>query len=335
MNRRDLFRTFLVAGAAAVATRCSGQQAKVEAADATVGLYPHWPFDEIRIPYRERAEKIKWPNNGPLCLTVHVSAEWAYNRQSNNLKAKYKRDLLAESENDLYTFTVGIWRAVELLDKFGIKANIFPNAGMVERYPDLFRELHSKGHEITTRAYDQSVPTTEFTPEEERQEIRRCTATLEKAIGQRPVGWINPGATCTDKTPEILADEGYIWTGDLRGDELPYGIRTSNGKKIVVIPHQALTDFYIFPRSITGHLRSGGQEAFQYVKDIFDEMYKLGKKEYPKLLIYGIHPYQSCKPERISLNERALEYFLKSKDIWSARYVDIAEYWMKNYMKAA
>lgn len=336
MNRRDLFRALLVAGAATVATRCStAQQAEGGAADATAtGPYPHWPFDEIRIPYQERAEKVKWPNNGPLCLNVYVTGEWAYNRQSDNPHAKYKRDLMGESEFDYYTFTVGIWRAVKLLDKFGIKGNIYPNAGMVERYPDLFRELQSKGHEITTRPYDQSVPTIEMTPDEERQEIRRCTAILEKVTGKRPVGWINPGAWCTDKTPELLAEEGYLYTGDLRADDIPYGIKSRTGKKIVVIPHHTLNDFYIYPRSVTGNLRSE-REAFQFVKDTFDAWYKTGKEEYPTLMIYGIHPYHSCKPERVGVHERALDYILKFKDIWSARNVDIAEHWMKNYLNVA
>lgn len=333
MRRRDFLKSFAVAGAFVASGRRSAGQAKLEGGAS--GAWPNWPFEEIRIPYRERPGKIRWPNDGPLCVHVYVTAEWSMNRPLQDQAAKYRRDLSLESEQDQYTFTVGIWRAIKLLDKFGIKASIFPNAGMVERYPDLFRELQGKGHEIVARSYDQGVPTTHLTAEEERKEIQRSTAIIEKVVGKRPVGWINPGAKCTDKTPEILADEGYIWHGDLKGDDLPYGIRTRNGKKIVVIPHRTMTsnDFAVFPEA--GGLKGfrSGEQAFEFIKDFFDSYYKLGREEYPQALTYGIHPMRSCIPDRIGVHERAFDYMLKHKDVWFARYVDMAEHWMKHYME--
>ena len=297
-------------------------------------LWPNWPFEEIRIPYRKRAGKIKWPNNGPLCVHVYVAAEWSMNIPLNDPDAKYKRDLSLESEQSQYTFTVGIWRAFNLLNKLGIKASIFPSACMVERYPDLFRELHSKGHEIVARSYDQGKPTIHMTRNEEHKEIRRSTAIIQQVTGERPVGWISPAAKCTNKTPEFLADEGYLWHGDLKGDDLPYGIKFKGNKKIVVIPHRSATsnDFALFPE--TGTLKGfrSGKDAFEFIKDAFDAYYHLGKEEYPLEMSYGFHPMRSCIPDRIAVHERALDYMLKFQDVWFARYVDIAQHWMNNYM---
>lgn len=259
---------------------------------------------------------------------MYLTTEWAISPALSNPRAKYKRDLSEESEQSQYSFTVGVWRGIELLDEFGIKASIFPNAGMVERYPDLYRDLHRKGHEIVTRSYDQAIPTPELSPAEERQEIQRCTRIVEKVTGERPRGWINPGAKCTDKTPEILADEGYLWHGDLKGDDLPYGIKTSNGKKIVVIPHRTITSndnaVYRNQRSVN--------EAFQFMKESFDAFYKLGQNKYPGLMTFGMHPMQSCLPDRVEALRRAFDYMVKFKDVWWARYVDVAEHWMKNCM---
>lgn len=298
------------------------------------GPWPRWPFKEIRVPFRERAGTIRWPNDGPLCLHVYVTAEWNSNRPPNDPRAKFKRDLGLESEQDQYVFTVGIWRAVKLLDDAGIKATILPNAQMVERYPDLFRELHGKGHEIVARPYDQGVPARYFAPDGERKEIRKCTAIIEGVIGERPLGWLNPGARCTDKTPEILADTGFLWIGDLRGDDLPYGIKTKKGKKLVVIPHRTMTsnDYAIYPEM--GSLKGfrSGQQAFEFVKDLFDSYYKLGQNEFPQALTYGIHPMRSCIPDRIGVHERFFDYVRKFRDVWMARYVDMAEHWMENYM---
>lgn len=337
MKRRDVLKAFSLTGAFLAASQTGrGQREAPDDHAFAAGVedghsspWPHWPFDEIRIPYRERAGKIKWPNNGPLCVYMYVTGEWRGHQTLSDPQARYKRDLRGESATGQYEYTVGIWRAIKLLDKFGIKVSFFPTAGMVEKYPDLFRELTSKGHEIISRPYG-GVPTTRLTPSEERKEIQICTAVIEKATGQRPIGFDNPGGVCTDKTPEILADEGYLWMGGLKGDDLPYGIRTRNQKKIVVVGsrHTTTNDYAIFE---TRGLRSA-KDAFEFFKDSFDAYYKLGKEEFPGAFNYGIHPQHSCIPDRIGFQERALDYMLQFQDVWFARWGDLAEYWMKNYM---
>ncbi|MBI3940239.1 MAG: polysaccharide deacetylase family protein [Acidobacteria bacterium] len=344
MLRRDLFKAFTVAGAFIASGRpasTAAASAQAEGSSGPSAQFPDWPFQEMRIPYRERAGKVRWPNGGPLCVHAYVAAEWRWNRPSQGSGAgqgpggKVTQDLSLHSDEDQYVFTVGIWRAIKLLDKFDIKATIFPSAGMVERYPDLFRELYGKGHEIVARSYDQSVPTTQMTPDAERREIQRSAEIIEKVTGKRPVGWQNPGAQCTGKTPEILADEGYLWTSDLKGDDLPYGIKTRNGKKIVVIPHRSRTsnDNAVFPEGAGIRGFRSGQEAVEFLKDSFDSYYKLGQEEYPGSLLYGIHTYRSCIPDRISVHERMFDYMKKFEGIWWARYADMAEHWMKNYLQ--
>ena len=280
-----------------------------------------------RIPYRDRAGKIHWPNGGPLCVHVYVTAEWNSNRPLADRNAKFTRDLSLESEQDQYTFTVGVWRAVKLLDKHGIKASIFPSSGMVDKYPDLFRELVSKGHEIVGRSSDQGVPPTHLTPENERLDIVKATQMIEQVVGRRPVGWISPGAKCTDRTPDLLADAGYLWFGDLKGDDLPYGIKTKNGKKIVVIPHRTMTsnDNAIFPEVDSLRGFRSGKDALEFIKDVFDSYYLMGQQEYPQALTYGIHPMRSAIPDRIGVHDRFFDYMRKHEGVWVARYQDLAE----------
>ena len=108
--------------------------------DGHEGPWPHWPYEEIRIPYRERAKKVRWPNNAPLCVYTYVTTEWGGHAKVANPAAKFTRDIRSESENGQYEMNVGIWRAIRLLDKFGLKVSIFAHAGMVELFPDLYRE---------------------------------------------------------------------------------------------------------------------------------------------------------------------------------------------------
>lgn len=338
MQRRDFFRALGMAGAVTASGRIARGQSwggpdagagRTKVEDGHTGPWPHWPYEEIRVPYRERFGKIKWPNHGPLCVYIYVTGEWGGHATLSDPKAKFTRDIRTESERGQYEFNVGIWRAVRLLDKFGLKVSIFSHTGMMEVFPDLFRELHSKGHEIITRPFT-GEPTTRMTPAEERKEIQLITKVFEKVIGERPVGFDNPGGVTTDKTPDILADEGYLWMGGLKGDDLPYGIKTSSGKKLIVIGsrHTTTNDNAIF--EMRG-LR-GPSAAFEYMKDIFDAYYRLGREEFPCALNYGIHPANGLLPERVSFQERFLDYMLQFKNVWFARCGDLADYWMKNYV---
>lgn len=273
---------------------------------------------------------MKWPNSSPLCVYMYTTGEWG-RMFLNDPKGLYKRDLRGESENGQYEFEVAIWRAINLLDKYDLKISIAPYAGAVEHFPDLFRELVNKGHEIQARPYA-GVSTTRMTPAQERAEIKKITAVIEKVTGKRPLGFDNPGGVCTDQTPHILAEEGYLYMSGLKGDDLPYGIKTKSGKILLVIGsrHTTTNDNAIFEGR---GLRSPSM-AYDYMKDIFDAYYKLGKEEFPGTLNYGIHPKNGLLPERVSYQDRILGYMTSHKDVWFARYSDLAEYWMKTYIKA-
>lgn len=91
-------------------------------------------------------------------------------------------------------------------------------------------------------------------------------------------------------------------------------------------------DYAIFPE--IGSLKGfrSASDALALVKETFDAYYQLGKEEYPQALTYGIHPMRSCIPDRIAVHDRFLDYARKFQDVWIARYQDMAEHWMKNFM---
>lgn len=60
MERRDFFKAFAVAGAF-MASRRGEAAAQSEMEGGSSGPWPNWPFEEIRIPYQERAKKFAGP----------------------------------------------------------------------------------------------------------------------------------------------------------------------------------------------------------------------------------------------------------------------------------
>lgn len=295
-----------------------------------------WPFQEIRIPFRERRTKVKWPNNARLAVRVYVTAEWS-SRPQNREGAYYKPDLYLISRDSQYNFTVGLYRAIELVEKYGIKVSSFPNGSVVAAYPDLFKELHKLGHEITARSWDQGLAPVMLKPDQEEAELRKVTETITQVIGERPVGWISPGARSTNKTPEILANLGYLWIGDLNGDDIPYGIK-SGDKTIVSIPHRQDTtnDLFIFDNTyregVVFTSTRDPEAAFIYFRNTFDAYYETASTEAPTMMMYGIHPGCSCWPDRIVFHNKALRYMKGFKDVWFARHRDIAQWWKDNYL---
>lgn len=338
MDRRNFFKAVSLAGTVVAAREVAKGQSwggpptikdYTPVNDGHSGQWPHWPFEEIRIPYHERFGRVKWPNNGPLCVYMYSTGEWGGHAELKDPKAVYKRDLRWESETGQYEFNVGVHRAMRLLDKHGIKVSFAPHAGMVEKFPDFWREAVRKGHEITARTFD-GTPTTRMSPAEEKKEIQLVTKVIEKATGKRPVGFNNPGGVCTDQTPHLIAEEGYLYMSGLKGDDLPYGIKTRNGKVIVLVGsrHTTTNDNALFGERAD----RGPREALQFMKDTFDAYYKLGKEEWPQALNYGMHPQKGLMPERHGFQDEFLGYMKSFKDVWWAKYDELAEYWMKNYI---
>ena len=57
--------------------------------------------------------------------------------------------------------------------------------------------------------------------------IAQSLDTLERFTGEQPVGWLGPGLTQTEETPELLAAAGIKYIGDWVYDDEPTEIRTA------------------------------------------------------------------------------------------------------------
>ncbi len=104
-------------------------------------------------------------------------------------------------------------KALDLLDQYKIKATFFVLGCIADQQPELVREVAERGHEIASRGYyPRSVQ--QLTPEEFREDLARAREALQRASGQRIVGY---RAAQKLYLPEdiwalnILAEEGYAY----------------------------------------------------------------------------------------------------------------------------
>ena len=150
-----------------------------------------------------------WPQNAKIAFTVGIPFE-AFEKQSqvNFVAAKGVLDRFSLSYGD-YGWKAGIWRLLNLLDEYGLKASVSANGLAAERHPEIIKVLAQDGHEVNGHGWANDVYAKDASPEQERAEIARCTTTLtETTGGARPVGWTSPGSSGSDYTIEILAEQG-------------------------------------------------------------------------------------------------------------------------------
>ena len=188
-----------------------------------------------------------------------------------------------------YGMRVGAWRFFELYKKLGIRPTLSINARVCLEYPRVAAEARENGWEFMGHAFEQ-MPIHKV--EDQAGMINRSMDTIETFTGTRPIGWLGPGLTQTNETPDILAAAGVKYIGDWVYDDEPTVIRTTS-TPLVTLPYSVeLNDI---PMMIVQHHES------EYWKkrccDQFDRLYMEGETR-PRIMAMAIHPYISGQPHR-------------------------------------
>ena len=108
-------------------------------------------------------------------------------------------------------------KALDLLDRFGIKASFFVLGWVADKQPEIVREVARRGHEVASRGlYHRS--TRRMTPAEFRDDLRRAREAVELATGTQVLGyraarrWSSPADLWA---LDVLADEGYAYDSSI------------------------------------------------------------------------------------------------------------------------
>jgi peptidoglycan/xylan/chitin deacetylase (PgdA/CDA1 family) len=214
-----------------------------------------------------------------------------------------------------YGATTGIWRLLDILDRHAMPATVGVSGLIAERHPDTVLAAHAAGHEIAAHSYTQDVIPGRLGPDEERANIERCTAILEQLTGTRPTGWLSPRATATRRTPDLLAESGYVWSGDYSDRELPY-VRTTAHGPLVCIMHSDFTD-------VRGAM--AGPRTFRDVHlDLLDYLLR---RPGPGILSLTVHAHVGGRPLLADMVEQILQQVHRVRDeVWVATHQQIAEH---------
>ena len=228
------------------------------------------------------------------------------------------RDMGIESTFE-YGARVGVWRVLDLLDAFGMKATIYACGRAVERNLEVARAFTARGHEPAAHGY-LWCDHFRMAEGEERATIARAVAAIRDATGERPVGWYCRYAPSVNTRRLLVEEGGFQYDSDSYADELPYWVRAGD-RPHLVIPYQLDANDAKFFR---GPGWSGGNEFFEYLRDSVD---MLLKERRPRMLSVGLHPRIIGRPGRAAALERFLEHVARTPGIAVMRRADIARWW--------
>jgi allantoinase len=292
--------------------------------------------------YSPQYPKIQWPNDARIAVSIVVHFQEGAERSlldgdddtesadsssvaEGAVSEGKRRDLQIESIFE-YGPRRGFWRLMEHFSRNDVKVTFFCSGLALERNPVAAREITAQGHEPCAHGY-RWIPSFELNREAERDHIQRAIEAIERATGQRPLGW-NSRAPSLD-TRELLVENGFLYDSDSYSDDLPYLVNVS-GKRFLTVPYTVDTNddrFWSTP-SVPGFAKPG--DFFCLMKATFDRLYAEGET-HPKMMSVGLHLRISGRPTRAKQVERFIHYAKGLPGVWFARRIDIARWWLQHY----
>ena len=290
---------------------------------------PHRGMDHDLYHYVPMSERprLAWPGGAPLALWVVLYFEyWEYDPPENAYRDPRYRNLIADFFPDDQTYSIreygnriGVFRIMEVLDRYGIKATVAANADACRRYPYLVDEFKKRGWEFAAHGtHATRMITSRMSETEERAFIRESLDAVAEAAGQRPRGWIGQDFGQSTRTPELVADAGFDYIADWPNDDQPYRMRTA--KPLVSLPYHCELDDaqLLWLRHVDTHRYPG------YVGDAVERLCAEGQAN-GRMLSLGVRPWLFGMAHRIRYLDTALAAIAQRDDIWRASGSEIVD----------
>lgn len=217
---------------------------------------------------------------------------------------------------------VGIPRILDLLDRHQIPSTFFVPGHTAHRYPEAVRAIVAAGHEIAHHGYLHEQPTA-LTLEQEIEAIDRGLEALAEVAGVRPVGYRAPMWDLSWRTPELLADRGFLYDSSLMDADVPYELAVGE-RSLVEIPIQwALDDWeqYCYLPDIYSGVIESPRKARELWQLEFDALREIGA-----CWVLTNHPFLTGRASRAAELGDLMRHVTEHTDVWTTSLGAIAEH---------
>jgi allantoinase len=286
--------------------------------------YPYWPIT--------RRPPIAWPNGARVAFWVGLNVEYfepdKRATSHSQVTAHLKPDALNYGWRE-YGPRVGIWRIMETLDKYGMRASVLLNADVCAENPEIIEEGNKRKWAWLAHGKNNSNLWTEMSLEEERHAMADVVDTITRGTGQHPRGWLGPGLSETYNTPDVLAELGLTYNCNRCNDDQPYPVQVKEGRLISLPYSNEINDIGLFVGKTVS-----GPTFLQIVSDHFDVLYEEGARR-PCVMALALHPFVIGQPFRAKYLDKVLEYVAGHDDVWLTTSDDIADWYYEHYYDEA
>lgn len=257
----------------------------------------------------------EWPQGrrSAFCFTVDVDAESPY---LWSLKDQPAQRVVGQMEQRMFGPRVGIWRILDLLDRYGIKGTFFVPGVVAENHPDLLPAFAERGHEIGLHGYFHELAA-QASDEEFTGALEAALEVFKRQAGVTPVGFRSPA---WEMTPHMLAEvkKRGLYDSSLMGADTPY---TLDG--LTEVPVQWVIDDAVYFKFVGGGADHWPpQPPGPILEGWLDEWETLHR--FGGLFMLTIHDWISGRAHRIRMLERLLDRVMADPSVWIATVAEVA-----------
>jgi len=273
---------------------------------------------------------LRWPDGARLAVAALVLLEhyewspptgsYSLRRPSGGLFPLPYPDYVRITHRE-YGHRVGIFRVLDVLERYGVPATVAIDALTVERYPWLARHCAERGCELVGHGVAASrLITARMSEDEERATIDRAVAAVRSLTGQVPAGWFSPEGAESARTPGLVAEAGVRYLCDWPNDEQPYAMTVEQGE-LTSLPLflEADDEFAMWHRRLTPERWS------RLVMDAARGLWQDGA-DTGRLLVLTLRPWLVGQPFRIGALDAALAEVTSWPGVWRASGTEIVDW---------
>lgn len=288
---------------------------------ADPGLYDY-------LPYRHRPQ-IRWPNDARVALWIAPNIEFYELEPPPNPQRKpWPRptpDVVGYATRD-WGNRVGQQRMMRVLDRFGLRGSVSLSTAMCIHHPEVIAMAAERGWEFFSHGVYNTRYAYGMDEAQERAMIEESMAVITEHTGQHCDGYLAPALSHTERTIDLFAEAGGLYTCDLFHDDQPTPVRTRSGRRLVSVPYSLeLNDTIVYVVNRIEPRRYG-----QMIRDAFDRLYAEGERS-GTVLCVPLHAYQVSHPHRLRAVEEALDYICGHGGVWKTTGREIARHFLDHH----
>lgn len=263
---------------------------------------------------------LRWPDGAHVALLVVPNVEsFSLEERPGGVAGGKIPNVPIWAQRD-YGNRVGVWRLMEMLDRYGIRGTVALNSDVCDHHPQIIeagrkRQWEWMGHNQTNTRRLNDVP------EEEGRIIHDTLGTIKQATGAPPRGWLGSGMQETWNTLDILAAEGVEYVCDWCNDDQPYWMHLDDGRQLIAMPYS----YDVNDKSAFDEMKCTADEFGEMICRQFDILYQEGAQS-GRVMTISLHPYLVGMPYRMAALDAAFAYICRHQGVWRATGSEIADH---------